>query len=127
MRRTTGKLVLKCRHHMDTPLQEHMGALGLSAVGSMVPPLMPAAEPRQEFRWWTPDQPEPVVQVRPGRHGKYDTPAGAKMKRCLFPGPVPAGSAPIIVSEGAKASMHAAGKSGLPAVRTLQRYDHAGR
>ena len=84
--------------------------------GSMVPPLMPSVEPRQEYRWWTPDQPEPVIQVRPGRHGKYDTPAGAKMKRCLFPGPVPAGSAPIIVSEGAKASMHAAGKSGLPAV-----------
>ena len=91
-----------------------IGLMGGNGLGLHIEPVM--TEARQEYRWWTPDQPEPVIQVRPGRHGKYDTPAGAKMGRCLFPGPVPAGSAPIIVSEGAKASMHAGGKSGLPAV-----------
>ena len=81
------------------------------------PVLSPAPETPVSYPWWSPDRHEPAVQVRPGRNGrKYDWPAGTKAKRLLFPGPVPAGSGPIIVAEGAKASIHATRKSGLPAV-----------
>lgn len=84
-------------------------------VGQHIEPVL--SEARQEFAWWTPDQSDPVVQVRPGRNGhKYDWPTGTKPKRLIYPGPLPPGTMRVILCEGAKASLHAAGKSGLPAL-----------